>query len=72
MPTIQTQDQNRSLPAGVPTMSCLAADAVSETGWFSANACSQPGMVLTGTNTEEAKTSGARTGKTPPAPSPDP
>jgi hypothetical protein len=32
MPTIQTDDQSRSLPAGVAIIKCLAADAVGETG----------------------------------------
>ena len=62
MPMSQTHDQSRSLPAAVPIIRCRAADAVSETGWFSANGCSQPGIVLTGTKTEEANTSGARIG----------
>jgi hypothetical protein len=39
-----------------------AADAVTETGGCSANGCSHPGMVSTGTNADDAKTSGAITG----------
>ena len=47
---------------GLPIISALTAEAVTETGWCSANGCSQLGMVLTGTNAEEANTSGAITG----------
>src|SRR5919201_1965700 len=39
------------------------ADAVIETGWCLANTWSQPGIELTGTKADEAKTSGASTGK---------
>jgi len=39
------------------------AEAVTETGWWSAKAWSHPGIVSTGTNAEEANTSGAMIGK---------
>src|SRR3979411_2981283 len=50
--------------AGVPrSASERAASAVTVTGLIFANACSQCGMVETGTNTELAKTSGKITTK---------
>src|SRR5215218_2642505 len=39
--------------------SARTAAAVTGTGWCSANGCSQPGIESTGTNTDEANTSGA-------------
>ena len=35
---------------------------MTETGWFLAHGCSQPGMFSTWTNAADANTSGARTG----------
>ena len=43
-------------------MSARVADATTETGWCSANGWSQLGIAATGTNTEEANTSGAMIG----------
>src|SRR5262249_22998956 len=51
-----------SLAVAPPRGRARTADAVAETGWLFAKACSQPGMDETGTNAEEAKTSGASTG----------
>ena len=39
------------------------ASTVTVTGWWSANACSQPGMKLVSTKADEAKTSGNSIGK---------
>ena len=55
-------DCSTQLAVGPPIVSARTADAVTDTGWCSANGCSQPGIVSTGTNADEANTSGARTG----------
>ena len=43
-------------------MRARTADAVTDTGWYFANGWSQPGMLLTCTNADEAKINGATTG----------
>src|SRR5436190_20929804 len=63
MPAIQASDWSRFEVTGVPNVRARAADAVTETGWWPANGCSQPGIELTATNAEDAKTSGAISGK---------
>ena len=63
MPAIQASDWSRFEVTGVPRVRARAADAVTETGWWAANGCSQPGIEPTATNADEAKTSGAMTGK---------
>src|SRR5688572_27365816 len=45
-----------------PMKSARTAEAVTDTGWLCAKACSQPGIASTGTKADEAKTSGAITG----------
>ena len=45
-----------------PSTSDRTASIAIETGWFLANAWSQPGIEPTGTNADDAKTSGARMG----------
>ena len=47
---------------GVPIARERAAEAVTDTGWCSANGCSHEAIRLAGTNTVEAKTSGAMIG----------
>ena len=46
-----------------PPIESADPSAVTETGWFRANACSHPGMNSTAMNTDDANTSGASTGK---------
>jgi hypothetical protein len=46
-----------------PIVRARMASTVTDTGWWLAKACSQPGMELTGTKAEEAKTRGASMGK---------
>src|ERR1700722_18224427 len=47
----------------VPSMSWRAASMTWLTGWWTANACSQPGMDWTLTKADEAKVKGNRMGK---------
>src|SRR4051794_9637969 len=46
----------------LPMVSARAASTTTETGWFSAQPCSHDGIVATGTNADDANTSGARIG----------
>src|SRR6266516_6442962 len=62
MPATQARLWRMYDAAGVPSVSARAAEAVTDTGWCSANGWSQSGIVATGTNADEAKTSGAITG----------
>ena len=48
---------------GPPSTRARDADTTTDRGWCSANGWSQPGIVATGTNADEAKTSGAMSGK---------
>src|ERR671937_1772020 len=58
----QPSDCSTKEVVGPPRTSARQARAVTETGWWAANGRSQPGIEATGTNTEEANTSGASTG----------
>src|SRR5256885_13744628 len=62
MPTIQAMAWSASDPEGRPSVRSRAALTTTETGWWSANTLSQFGIVLTGTNADDANTSGARIG----------
>ncbi|GAA2088960.1 hypothetical protein GCM10009759_11470 [Kitasatospora saccharophila] len=62
MPTSQAGACRTWVPSGPPIIGVRTAPAVMVTGWWSAKTWSQPGMVAVGTNAEDAKTSGARTG----------
>ncbi len=50
---------NHPLKSG---QSARTAATVTDTGWWAANAWSQPGIAVTGTKAEDANTSGAMTG----------
>src|SRR5215470_18426779 len=63
MPKHQARVWSTYEVVGPPITSARTAFAVTETGWWAAKACSQPGMVLTGMNADEANTRGAITGK---------
>src|SRR5918996_4308270 len=56
----QRKASQTSLPAGVSTKSARAASTIVVKGLFSANGCSQPGIVSTGTNADEMKVTGKR------------
>src|SRR5262245_65419137 len=58
MPAIQARDSSRARVTGPPRVSARRASTVTVTGLTWANACSQPGMLCTGTKAEEANTSG--------------
>ena len=47
---------------GPPSVRSRTASTTTETGWCSANVCSHSGIVATGTNDDDAKTSGAMIG----------
>src|SRR5712692_3026188 len=63
MPAHHASDCSTKDAVGPPIMSARTAEAVTDTGWYRAKGCSQPGMLLTFTNAEDAKISGATTGK---------
>src|SRR5438270_9594766 len=58
MPTSQTIDSHRLSPIGVPSASERSALTTCVIGWLLANACSQPGMLCTGTKADETKVNG--------------
>src|SRR6266536_3614093 len=62
MPAIHASACSTSEAAGVPSTRSRTADTVTDTGWWRANTWSQLGIELTGTNADDAKTSGASTG----------
>src|SRR6266487_3040807 len=67
MPAHQASAWITSVPedppvACAPSVRSRTAVMTAETGWCSAKPCSQVGMELTGTNADDAKTSGASTG----------
>ncbi len=45
-----------------PSVSSRTAVVTAETGWLRAKVCNHPGIDVTGTNADDAKISGARTG----------
>ena len=47
---------------GPPMVSARAASTTTDTGWFSAQRLQPAGIVATGTNADDANTSGARIG----------
>src|ERR1043166_6766745 len=63
MPTIQARAlMTYSVVLGPPMVRERAASTTIDTGWFSAQPCSHDGIVATGTNADDANTSGARIG----------
>src|ERR687898_2716682 len=62
MATIQASDCTTYVAVSPPIMSARTADAVTETGWCSANPCSHVGIDATGMNSDEAKISGKTIG----------
>src|SRR5215471_14277472 len=63
MPMIQASALSTySVVSELPMVSARAASTTIDTGWFSAQPCSHDGMVATGTNADDANTSGARIG----------
>src|SRR5262245_58997737 len=62
MPTIHANASSTYFAVGPPIVSARAASTTIDTGWFSAHPCSHDGMVATGTNADDANTSGARIG----------
>jgi hypothetical protein len=58
MPAIQASDCSSGVATGPPLLRPRRASTQMVMGLTLANACSQPGMVATGTNTPLAKTSG--------------
>src|ERR1043166_120291 len=63
MPTIQASAfSTYSVVSELPMVSARAASTTIDTGWFSAQPCSHDGIVATGTNADDANTSGARIG----------
>src|SRR6476620_4465583 len=61
MPTIQMIALiTYSLVGPTPMVSERAAFTTTDTGWFLAQPCNQDGIVATGTNADDANTSGAR------------
>src|SRR6266511_2833220 len=62
IPTHHANACQTSLAVGPPRVSARTAEAVADTGWCLAKACSHPGIEETGTNAEEANTSGSNTG----------
>src|SRR5215207_3944477 len=62
MPTIQSSALMTYSDVGPPMVRARAASTTIDTGWFSAQPCSHDGIVATGTNADDANTSGARIG----------
>src|SRR5262245_1696206 len=63
MPTIHASALTTySVVFGPPMVSERAASTTIDTGWFSAQPCNHDGIVATGTNADDANTSGARIG----------
>src|SRR6476469_5403301 len=62
MPMIQAKAWITSVRVGPPIVRSRAALTTAVTGWWFANTWSQPGIDSTGTNADDAKTSGARIG----------
>src|SRR5690349_6489193 len=62
MPMIHARALMTYSAVGPPMVSARAASTTIDTGWFSAQPWSHDGMVATGTNADDANTSGARIG----------
>src|SRR3954452_10487660 len=62
MPMIHANALITYSDVGPPIVSARAASTTIDTGWFSAQPCSHDGIVATGTNADDANTSGARIG----------
>src|ERR1700683_3891496 len=62
MATIHATADSRWPATGPPIVRTRTALTTAVTGWCLANACSQPGIVATGTKADEANTSGASSG----------
>src|SRR5205823_4276887 len=63
MPTHHATDCHTYDVVGPPVTRARTAEAVADTGWWFANACSHPGIELGDTNADDANTRGASTGK---------
>src|SRR5262245_46605445 len=62
IPMIQASAFTTYSAVGPPMVSARAASTTIDTGWFSAQPWSHDGIVATGTNADDANTSGARIG----------
>src|SRR6266550_2475185 len=62
-PTHQARVSSTGCSVGPPSTSARTALTVIVTGWWAAKTWSQPGIDVSGTNAEDANTSGASSGK---------
>src|SRR6266545_1886417 len=62
MPTDHSSEPTTDQPTGSSSTSARAASMVTDTGWWLAKTCSQPGMNDVSTKADDAKTSGAISG----------